>query len=72
MRSFFDRLLEIEKTCKQVLEIIAEFTLFQNKWVYLQKIFEGVLSSALSHETKTWRSVNRFYNTTIIAIFETP
>lgn len=39
MKNFLEKLLEIEKQGKQVIEILTEFQQFQTKWVYLQQIF---------------------------------
>jgi hypothetical protein len=39
MKNFLEKLLEIEKQGKQVIEILNEFQQFQTKWVYLQQIF---------------------------------
>ena len=72
MRSFFDRLLEIEKICKQVLEIMAEFVILQNKWVYLQKVFDCELPQSLASEIKIWKVVDKFFCGIIRAMFEAP
>jgi len=70
MRSFFDRLLEIEKICKQVLEIMAEFVILQNKWVYLQKVFDCELPQSLASEIKIWKVVDKFFCGIIRGMFE--
>ncbi len=72
MRSFFDRLLEIEKICKQVLEIMAEFVILQNKWVYLQKVFDCELPQSLASEIKIWKVVDKFFCGIIRGMFEAP
>jgi hypothetical protein len=62
MRNFFDKLLEIEKTGKQVIEIVTEFQMFQNKWLYLSSIFQSAaLTDSLGAELKIWNNVNKFY-----------
>jgi hypothetical protein len=39
IRNFFDKLLEIEKINKSVLELIQEWIVFQRNYIYLNSIF---------------------------------
>jgi hypothetical protein len=39
IKNFFEKLLEVEKIIKAVVEIINEWTIFQRNFVYLNGIF---------------------------------
>lgn len=72
MRNFFDKLLEIEKTAKQVLEIVLEFETLQNKWVFLSNILAGSISEGLTSELKVWSNVDKFFKFTTKTINDNP
>ena len=40
VKNFFERLIELSKTIKLVLEIVNEWITFQNNWIYLDNIFK--------------------------------
>ena len=39
MKNFFEKLYEIEKTVKSVIEILVDFSILQRNWLYLSGIF---------------------------------
>lgn len=39
MKNFFEKLYEIEKTVKSVVEILIDFVILQRNWLYLNGIF---------------------------------
>jgi dynein heavy chain len=72
MRNFFDKLLEIEKTAKQVLEIVLEFENLQNKWVFLSNVLVGSISEGLNSELKIWSNVDKFFKFITKTIHDNP
>ena len=53
MKNFFEKLYEIEKTVKSVLEILVDFTILQRNWLYLNGIFSrSEINKQLAHEVK--------------------
>lgn len=39
MKNFFEKLYEIEKTVKSVVELLQDFAILQRNWLYLNGIF---------------------------------
>ena len=53
VKNFFDKMLELERTVKSVVEILAEWLGFQRNWIYLENIFSlEEIQKQLDKETK--------------------
>ena len=69
IKNFFDRLLEIEKVIKIVVDIINEWVTFQRNYVYLNSIFVlEEIANSLPVETKFFIQVQNLYTTTISSL----
>ena len=57
-RNFFDKLLEIEKIIKLVVELINEWAVFQRNFIYLNGIFVlEEIAKSLPAESKFFAQV---------------
>lgn len=73
MKSFYDKLVEIEKNIKSVLEIVAEWALFQRNWIFMQGIFnKPEISKQLPQETKLFYGIDSNYKVTIKHFTQVP
>jgi hypothetical protein len=73
MKNFFDKLLEIEKTVKSVLEILVDWTTFQRNWLYLSGIFsKSEISKQLANEVRQFNNLDFTFKTIIKSIVQQP
>lgn len=71
MKNFFDKLLEIEKTVKSVLEILVDWTIFQRNWLYLNGIFcKSEISKQLATEVRAFTNLDSTFKATIKSIVQ--
>lgn len=65
IRTFYEKLLEIEKIIKSVVELIGEWTTFQRHFIYLNGIFVlEEIAKSLPTESKFFVLVQALYNGT--------
>jgi len=63
IRTFYEKLLEIEKIIKSVVELVGEWTLFQRHFIYLNGIFVlEEIAKSLPTESKFFLQVQTLYN----------
>jgi dynein heavy chain len=73
VKNFLEKLLELEKMGKSVLEVLDEFETLQKKWLYLQNIFsQDSLQESLAEEMKIWRTVDKFFKVSIKWLIDQP
>lgn len=73
MKNFFDRLLEIEKVIKGVLEIMVDWQTFQRNWLYLSGIFgKSDVNKQLSAEIKAYANLDTNFKFIMKQIVATP
>jgi hypothetical protein len=66
IKNFFEKLLEVEKIIKVVVEIINEWTILQRNYIYLNGIFLlEEIQKNLPQESKFFALVNLLYMNTI-------
>lgn len=65
IKTFYDKLLEIEKIIKNVVELINEWTVFQRNFIYLNGIFVlEEIAKSLTAESRFFTQVQTLYNQT--------
>lgn len=65
IKNFFDKLLEIEKIIKLVVELINEWAVFQRNFIYLNGIFVlEEIAKSLPTESKFFAQVQILYSST--------
>lgn len=53
IKNFFEKMVELEKGVKLVVDILSEWTTFQKNWIYLENIFKmDEISKQLENATK--------------------
>jgi len=73
IKNFFDKLFEIEKTVKSVLEILVDWTIFQRNWLYLNGIFsKSEISKQLATEVRAFTNLDSTFKATIKSIVQQP
>lgn len=73
IKSFVEKLLELEKILKYAIEILQELDGFQSSWLYLQAIFsQNILADSLAFEIGLWKNIDQFFKTTIKSFVEQP
>ena len=73
MKNFYDKLIELERTIKGVQEILAEWSLFQRNWLYLQGVFnKSSISVQLAQEMKQWAVIDSTYKIIIKSFLANP
>ena len=73
MKNFFDKLIEIEKIVKSVIEILAEWAIFQRNWLYLNGIFaKSEISKQLANEVKQFHNLDMMFKMIIKSIVAAP
>lgn len=70
IKNFFDRLIEIEKTVKAVLEIMVDWIIFQRNWLYLNGIFaKSEISKQLAAEVRQFHNLDTNFKLIIKSIY---
>jgi dynein heavy chain len=65
IRNFVDKLLEVERIIKNVVELVNEWADFQRNFIYLNSIFVlQEIQNSLKNETKLFVIVQSLYNST--------
>ena len=73
IKNFYEKLLEIEKIIKNVVELINEWAVFQRNFVYLNGIFVlDEIAKSLPVESKFFLQVQQLYMTTTHSLQTTP
>ena len=73
IRNFNDKLIEIEKTVKNVTELLEEWQAFQRNWLYLNGIFaKSEISKSLNNELKLFSNLDNTYKLTMRGILAAP
>ena len=73
MKNFQERLHEIEKTVKAVIEILIDFTILQRNWLYLNGIFSrSEINKQLNSEVKLFTSVDQTFKGHLKSIVQSP
>ena len=73
MKNFVEKLHEIEKTVKSVMELLDEWTIFQRNWLYLNGIFaKSEISKQLANEVKHFANLDFIYKHTMKQILAAP
>lgn len=73
IKSFFEKLLEIEKIIKHTVELLSELEHLQRSWLYLQSIFsQNILSDSLAFEMNLWDKIDQFFKSNIKSFLENP
>ena len=73
MKNFVEKLHEIEKTVKSVMELLDEWTIFQRNWLYLNGIFaKSEISKQLNTEVKHFSNLDFIYKHTMKQILAQP
>lgn len=71
IKNFFEKLLEIEKIIKSVVELVNEWAIFQRNFIYLNGIFcQEEIAAQLPNDAKTFVQVQQLYQSTT-ASFQT-
>ena len=67
IRNFLEKLLELEKTIKSVVELLNEWAAFQSNFVYLSGVFVlEEITKALPAEAKFFQQVQALYTATTL------
>jgi dynein heavy chain len=65
IRNFFEKLLEVERIIKNVVELINEWADFQRNFIYLNSIFVlQEIQNSLKNETKLFLIIQSLYTYT--------
>ena len=73
MKNFFEKLYEIEKTVKSVVEILVDFTILQRNWLYLNGIFSrSEINKQLANEVKQFTNLDLIFKITMKGIVTGP
>lgn len=73
MKNFFEKLYEIEKTVKSVIEILVDFAVLQRNWLYLNGIFNrSDINKQLANEVKQFTNLDLIFKYTMKGIVSAP
>lgn len=73
MKNFFEKLYEIEKTVKSVIEILVDFAILQRNWLYLNGIFSrSEINKQLANEVKQFNNLDLVFKYTMKGIGAAP
>jgi len=73
MKNFFEKLYEIEKTVKSVIEILVDFAILQRNWLYLNGIFSrSEINKQLANEVKQFNNLDLIFKHTMKGIGSAP
>lgn len=73
VKNFYDKMLELERTVKGVVEILQEWLCFQRNWIYLENIFSlEEIQKQLDKETKKFQLLDAFFRTVVKAFEAAP
>ena len=73
IKNFYEKLLEIEKIIKNVVELVNEWAIFQRNFIYLNSIFcQEEIRNQLQSDAKTFTQVQLLYQTTMTAFQANP
>ena len=73
MKNFFEKLLEIEKTVKTVIEILVDFAILQRNWLYLNGIFSrSEINKQLANEVKMFTTLDIIFKSNMAGINKQP
>jgi hypothetical protein len=69
IKNFYDRLIDLEKIVRAVVEILYEFGIFQQHWLYLQGIFsKSNMPDSLIADKRKYREIDSFYQSTTLSL----
>ncbi|CDW77756.1 dynein heavy chain axonemal [Stylonychia lemnae] len=73
VKNFYDKMIELEKIVKHVVEILNEWQLFQKNWIYLESIFSlEEIQKYLDKESKKFQGIDAFYRSVTKSFEQTP
>ena len=73
MKNFFEKLYEIEKTVKSVIEILVDFSILQRNWLYLNGIFSrSEINKQLANEVKQFNNLDIIFKYTMKGLVSQP
>ncbi len=73
MKNFFEKLYEIEKTVKSVIEILVDFSILQRNWLYLNGIFSrSEINKQLANEVKQFNNLDIIFKYTMKGLVAQP
>ena len=73
IKNFYDKMVEIERIVKHVVDILNEWLIFQKNWIYLEAIFSlEEINKYLDKESKKFQAIDSYFKQVSKSFESTP
>ena len=73
VKNFYEKMQEMERTVRLVLDVLGEWVVFQKNWIYLENIFcMEEFQRQLMKETQRFFAIDTFYRSVSKSFEQSP